>query len=435
MNTTNPVLMRSRRLILAGYILALAVSAAGAADEVLRAAVIVSRHGVRSPLFTPEQLAEYSAEPWPKWDVPAGYLTAHGKHLAELMGQYYRQRYMSLGLLTGRAEADRQVIFFRTNNIQRTQETGRGLAQGLIGEPQPDLHLAPANTTDQLFTPGRTRLGNPDVPLAMAAERARMGPDPDTFVRAYHAQLVDMDRILFGDNHEPLPPGKVSLLALPVTIEPGKANDLVTTGGALSRAMTLTENFALEYEDGRPASEVGWGRVTRETLGELFQLHALNFDLAQRTLYPAQVESSNLASHVLHTLEQAMRGAPVAGATGTPQDKITIFVGHDTNIANLSGMMGATWSVDGLPQTPTLPAGALVFELWERDHQFYIRTYYISQTLDQMRTGESLVGGHPPAIAAVFIPGSSTASHDYESPWDRFAAHWQQVIDPRYVTP
>ncbi len=65
---------------------------AGSADGLqLKYAVIVSRHGVRSPTWETARLNQYSAEPWPDWDVPPGNLTAHGRTLIQLMGAYYRE--------------------------------------------------------------------------------------------------------------------------------------------------------------------------------------------------------------------------------------------------------------------------------------------------------------------------------------------------------
>jgi len=59
----------------------------------LKFVIILSRHGVRSPTGTPEQLNPYSAQPWPAWDVPPGYLTPQGARLMTLFGAYYRSYY------------------------------------------------------------------------------------------------------------------------------------------------------------------------------------------------------------------------------------------------------------------------------------------------------------------------------------------------------
>ena len=45
-----------------------AAQAEGKSD--LQFVVLLSRHGVRSPLLKNEEMAKYAAEPWPKWEVP-----------------------------------------------------------------------------------------------------------------------------------------------------------------------------------------------------------------------------------------------------------------------------------------------------------------------------------------------------------------------------
>jgi 4-phytase/acid phosphatase len=165
------------------------------------------------------------------------------------------------------------------------------------------------------------------------------------------------------------------------------------------------------------------------------RLHSLYFNLAQGTFYPAQVQGSNLASHILQTIDQAVSGRADPGAFGTPGQKLVVVVGHDTNISNLGGLLGLSWCLPGTQQNPLLPGGALVFELRQRrsDHQFRVRTYYLSQTLEQMRTLEPLTLKNPPALAPIFIPGCSEAGPGFDAPLDKFAALLRRVIDPEFV--
>src|ERR1700693_3413085 len=61
--------------------------------------VILTRHGVRSPITNLEELNAFSSEPWPVWGVPSGDLTPQGRKLMELLGAYYRGYFSSNGLL------------------------------------------------------------------------------------------------------------------------------------------------------------------------------------------------------------------------------------------------------------------------------------------------------------------------------------------------
>lgn len=433
--------MKTSRLKVVGLFLALLFGMAGATcaareTATLRAVVIVSRHGVRAPIDAPDKLAPYSALPWPKWGVPPGYLTPRGKKLVALMGAYYRARYVAAGLLTGNPARDRERIFFRANNFERTLETGRGLAQGLLEETDPDLHALPEGAFDPLFVPAKIRFGSPDEKLAVAAVRGRLGADPDIFAQAYLSQFAALHRILFGDDARALPSGKVRLLSLPLGVRVGEGNDLVSTTGSLNLAKTFIENLMLEYAEGMPAGDVGWGRVDRAVFADLAQLHALDFSLVHGTFYVAQVQISNMASHVLRTLEQAAANRPMPGAIGPVSSRLVVLAGHDMNIVSLAGLLNLNWSVDSLPLSPALPGGALVFELWRHaDGEDYVRTYYMTQTLDQMRTAAPLSLTTPPAIAPVFVPGCSTAGPGYEAPLGRFAVRLRQVIDPQFVSP
>src|SRR5437870_8675041 len=73
-------------------------NAALAADYELVSAVVVSRHGVRSPIATRPPLATIAADPWPSWPVPPGYITPRGAELAKLLGIFYREYYAAQGL-------------------------------------------------------------------------------------------------------------------------------------------------------------------------------------------------------------------------------------------------------------------------------------------------------------------------------------------------
>src|ERR1700722_14787792 len=97
----------------------------------LKFVVMISRHGVRSPTGKIDQLNQYSAQPWPVWNVPPGYLTEHGARLMTLFGAYDREKLATQGLLSTGGCGDAGRIKIIADSDQRTRETGKALAAGL----------------------------------------------------------------------------------------------------------------------------------------------------------------------------------------------------------------------------------------------------------------------------------------------------------------
>ncbi len=406
----------------------------GSGDQ-LRLTIILTRHGVRSPLETNEEMAQYAAQPWPKWDVAPGIQTAHGNKLIALIGDYYRARFEREHLLTGDAAVDGPLVFIRADNDQRTIETGRIYGKAFVPVGEPDVHALAEGTADPLFRANEAQVGHPDTALAVASILGRMGGDPRNIVRAYAAQLDELRGILRGAAAAPSAP---TALDAPSSVEPGKKYFVVSLKGPLNAALLCTDYFLLEYTEGMPAPDVGWGRVDGRVMTDMLALHDLYFDLTQRTFYLAQIGGSNLASHIVDTLEQCALGQPIPGALGPSGERIVVIVGHDTNIANIGGLFGMNWCLPGTQMNSTLPGGALVFELWKRGGQenaYYVRASYVAQTLEQMREATPLSLESPPARAPIFIPGCGGPGPDFDAPLASFIRQARRVIDPAFIAP
>ena len=194
----------------------------------------------------------------------------------------------------------------------------------------------------------------------------------------------------------------------------------------------MAENLLLEYTEGMDAASVGWGRVDVNKLRELLMLHTASESISGRTEYVARAQSSNLLFHVLASMAQATNETSVPGALTNPGDRLLILVGHDTNLANISGALHLSWLIDGrMDDTP--PGGALVLEMWkQRDSPSYsVRTFYTAQTLEQMRNATLLSLASPPAIAPVFIPGCGQV--DGSCAWDAFQQAVRTGINSAFV--
>jgi 4-phytase / acid phosphatase len=167
-------------------------------------------------------------------------------------------------------------------------------------------------------------------------------------------------------------------------------------------------------------------------LRELLELHTANEEITARTPYLARVQCSNLLYHVLQSMESSAKQERTQGALTNPEDHLLILVGHDTNLANISGALNLSWLIDGrLNDTP--PGGALIFELWKKRStaQYSVRVLYTAQTLNQMRNSTPLNIANPPERVPVFVPGCGQA--DGSCDWHAFQQTVRESIDQTFV--
>jgi len=404
-----------------------------ASDAKLQLVVILSRHGVRSPLSAQADLDKYSAAPWPKWDVAPGILTAHGYELMKMFGAWDRTKFSNEGVLAPTGCADAAHITILADTDQRTRETGKALAEGMFPGCTIQVHSQPDGVTDPLFLPRKAGIGHPDPALITAAVAGRIGGNPANLTETYRPQLTALDRILSGCGHLPANPHRTSIFDIPASLKPGTSESPVSARGPLVTASTLIENLLLEYTQGMSVADTGWGCADGATLRFIMQANVAAWNYNDRTSAFARTYASNLLDHIRSTMEQSVNGKPVPGAIGNPGDRMVILVGHDTNIATVAGALGIDWIADGrVDDSP--PGSALIFELWRAPETGpFVRVEFTTQTLEQMRNSEPLTPANPPAQAPIFVPACSGAG--LSCTWDSFSAAMRQATDPAYVTP
>lgn len=382
------------------------------AQPQLKYVVIVSRHGVRSPTWDADRLKQYSAEPWPDWGVGPGELTPHGRELIKILGSYYRERFAQERLLGGKGCAGEVYIWADTD--ERTLETGRAFAESLQPGCGLGIHSRDEKGKDPIFG----GFGGLDPQLAAEAVRARLDPDPREILNEHRTALELLQFILDG--------GKPTAKRL---FEPTTGVGVAIQGknvelrGPFAAGSTLSENLLLEYTNGITGDAPGWGRLTKDNLFQVLELHRVYADLMRRTSYLARVRGSNLMAHVLASMEQAVAGKRVPGAIGTPETKVLLLSGHDTNLSNLSGILDLSWKLQGYQQDETPPGGALIFSVWSDGGKVSVRMEYLAASLDQMRRAEKLSLAHPPLVEAL----------RFESSWPGFRAAVRKSIDASHV--
>jgi 4-phytase/acid phosphatase len=373
----------------------MAASAGPAAAPDLRLVVIVSRHGVRSPT-DPNELATFAARPWPTWEVAPGYLTPHGATLMTYFGASYRAFYAAAGLVPADGCPPSNSVYVWADVDQRTKATAQALLDGFA----PHCSLVASDigkAVDPLFH-ALPAVGKGDSDLALAAIRGSLGADPQAVVSANSLAFAKLDSILGCSSG-----GCERISAVPMALRTSPKSGLTSVEGAVDLASTAVEDFVLAFADGKPASDVGWGAVDRETLLALSSLHTLKFALNTEPPYVARVQGSNLLAHVLATIDQGASGTRNDGTRAPLGARFVAFVGHDTNLEELAGMLHLRWIVPGYQFNDTPPGGALVFEVYRpaAGGEPFVRTFFTAQKLDDMRS----LSNNAPERVPVFVPG------------------------------
>lgn len=425
--------------ILQGVLVASAVLAQTPADKPkLVYVVVLSRHGVRSPLGTNDSSLQYAAAPWPEWGVAPGELTERGGQLMKILGAWYRGWLAQDGLLpaTGCDEATR--VYLRADTGQRTRESGRRFVEGMFPGCSIAVHTAETDD-DPLFHPVAAGIAHGDAALSSAAVSGRIGGHPAALAATLQQAFGTLREVLFGCPMDaPCPaekqPGKQDLLEMPASI--GTTEDgLADLRGPIRTGSTLAENLLLEYANGMSGQDLGWGRLDEAKLREISAIHIAYADLARRTEYAARVQGSNLLRHIVLSMEQAVSDKAVPGALGKPGDRVLLLAGHDTNISHIAGMLNLSWLLPGYQRDDTPPGGSLVFRLWNQPggHGYTVETLYIAQTLDQMHNETILGPDAAPASARVFVPGCARANPRFDCDWESFRQVTARALDLKYV--
>ncbi len=139
------------------------------------------------------------------------------------------------------------------------------------------------------------------------------------------------------------------------------------------------------------------------------------FSLILKCVRPTstQVQSSNAASHVLRTMQQAVIGYNVPGAFGNAGSRMVVVISSDAYVAGLAGLLQLHWQLPGYQPDFCAPGGALVFELRQskRSNEYLVRVFYTAQTFDQLRNLTPLTLDEPPATIAASDSGRQQIGH------------------------
>ena len=372
----------------------LAAGPAIAAEPLLRVerVVMLMRHGVRPPTKLQPIPPQYAAASWPEWSTGPGLLTPHGAKGVAILAEADRAFFAGLGLLAGSGCPAPGQVTVTASKVPRAIETAKAWAAafapgcGLLVEHPAD------GAPDTLFHPLD---GGPAWFDGRRAWEDALAEAPPGGLERQARELSPLIReleMVLGcvapacDLEEP----DSALVEQP--------HDRPKLHGPLGIASTASETLLLEYLENKPLSEVGWGRIDRPAIERLLTFNAVEFQYVDRPRAIAQGAAGPLARAILGALE-----APDAA-------RVTLLAGHDTNIADLGGLLGIHWRAASYPADTVPPGGALVFELLsDGAGKRFVRALFRAQTMDQLRNLEPLAGDGAPR-AFVTIPGCGNAA-------------------------
>jgi 4-phytase/acid phosphatase len=256
-----------------------------------------------------------------------------------------------------------------------------------------------------------------DGDIALKAAR-RQKPGVAAEARLHAADFAVLQRVLGCD--------PVSKTGCDIAKKPshlvGNKGDTPDLEGALSVASTAGQTVLLEYVEGKPMNEVGWGRASKADIQAMLRFHPVKFHYEVGAPYIAERYAAPVAKEVLG----ALSGAEGAGG------KLTMLVGHDTNIAALRAFFGAHFTAADYPRDDPPPGGAMGFELLKNGAgKRYVRAFYTAQTMDQLRELQPLTPSNPPSYAYFEIPGCRVAGEATLCPFETF----QKIVDGKLKSP
>lgn len=414
---------RLRNALMTAAMVAVPLLAGGAAQAAsnggptgelkLERVVMVMRHSVRPPTKSPATPEGTTAQPWSSWTTPYGELTPHGGEGARLMGVYYRTFLGSRGLLPTTGCAAQGDIVAWASGKSRAIKTAEMFVEGL----QPGCGLKVAHPDDEANDPIFHPAEGIDGDIALrAAQRQKPGVAAEPRVHA--ADFAVLQRVLGCDEATKAGCG---VARKPSALKPNKG-DTPDLEGALSVASTAGQTVLLEYVEGKPMSEVGWGRASKADIQAMLRFHPVKFHYEVGAPYIAERYAAPIAKEVLGAL---------TGAEGTG-GKLTMLVGHDTNIAALRGFLGAHFTAADYPRDDPPPGGAMGFEL-VRDAagRAFVRAFYTAQSMDQLRELQPLTAANPPSYSYFSVPGCGVKGELTLCPLETF----QKIVGGKLIHP
>ncbi|MFW0974794.1 bifunctional glucose-1-phosphatase/inositol phosphatase [Leclercia pneumoniae] len=360
----------------------------------LQQVLIMSRHNLRAPLANNGSVLEQSTpSQWPEWDVPGGQLTTKGGVLEVYMGHYMREWLADEGMVKAGECPPASNVYAYANSLQRTVATAQFFITGAFpGCDVPVHHQEQMGTMDPTFNPVITDNSpafKEKALKAMEAERQKM-------------QLSESYKLLEQMTHYADSPSckekQVCDLSEAKDIFSADYQKEPGVSGPLKVGNSLVDAFTLQYYEGFPMDQVAWGEIKTDQQWRLLSKLKNGY---QDSLFTSPEVARNVAKPLVKYIDNAL----VTDQAKAP--KITVLVGHDSNIASLlTALDFKPYQLhDQYERTPI--GGKIVFQRWhdKNGNRDLMKIEYVYQSAEQLRNADVLTLKSPAQRVTLELTG------------------------------
>ncbi len=390
-----------KRLLAAAVAGAVMLSAGAQAQDTatpegyqLQQALIMSRHNLRAPLANNGSVLEQStAKAWPQWDVPGGQLTTKGGVLEVYIGHYMREWLAQQKLVTSGECPPENAVYAYANSLQRTVATAQFFITGAFPENYgiPVHHQPQMGTMDPTFNPVITDDSPAFRESLQAMEKERQGMQ---LTESYKL----LETMIDYRNSPSCKEKKVCSLS--------EGKDTFSAGyrrepgvsGPLKVGNSLVDAFTLQYYEGFPKDQVAWGEIASDKQWQVLSKLKNGY---QDSLFTSVAVAQNVAKPLVKYIDNALVGE------GASKAKVTLLVGHDSNIASLlTALDFKPYQLPGqYERTPI--GGKLLFQRWHDSagNRDLMKIEYVYQSTEQLRNADALTLQAPPQRITLALNG------------------------------
>ena len=363
----------------------------------LQQVLMMSRHNLRAPLANNGSVLEQSTpNKWPEWDVPGGQLTTKGGVLEVYMGHYMREWLAEQGMVKSGECPPPDTVYAYANSLQRTVATAQFFITGAFpGCDIPVHHQEKMGTMDPTFNPVITDDSAAFSEKAVAAMEKELSK----------LQLTDSYQLLekivnYKDSPACKEKQQCSLVDGKNTFS-AKYQQEPGVSGPLKVGNSLVDAFTLQYYEGFPMDQVAWGEIKSDQQWKVLSKLKNGY---QDSLFTSPEVARNVAKPLVSYIDKAL----VTDRTSAP--KITVLVGHDSNIASLlTALDFKPYQLhDQNERTPI--GGKIVFQRWHdsKANRDLMKIEYVYQSAEQLRNADALTLQAPAQRVTLELSGEIT---------------------------